>query len=248
LSQVLLLLGYPDRSRRISEDVLNDAEAHKAPADLGHAMLQACHTLLLHRDYRAVLKLSHRLLKLAREHELETFLQYAERVRQWARLAIGRRSQDIVKFTETLNALRAGGNKMRAPLMLGQIAEALAANDRAQEALEVIAEAMEVTERTGERWTEAELYRLKGVIALTRNGLDAIQEAEACFRRSIDIARGQAARLWELRAATSLARLWRDRGKRPQARDLLAPVYGWFTEGFETRDLKDAKALLDDLS
>jgi predicted ATPase len=132
--------------------------------------------------------------------------------------------------------------------MLGQIAEALAANDRAQEALEVIAEAMEVTERTGERWTEAELYRLKGVIALTRNGLDAIQEAEACFRRSIDIARDQAARLWELRAATSLARLWRDRGKRPQARDLLAPVYGWFTEGFETRDLKDAKALLDDLS
>lgn len=171
-------------------------------------MLQGCHTLLLHRDNRAVLKLSHRLLKLAREHELGNFLQHAQRVRQWARLAFGRHIQDIADFTDTLNALRARGNKMQAPLMLGHIAEALAANDRAQEALDVIAEAMEVTERTGERWTEAELYRLRGVIALTRNGLDAIQQAEACFRRSMDISREQSAASWELRASTSLARLW----------------------------------------
>jgi predicted ATPase len=100
--------------------------------------------------------------------------------------------------------------------------------------------------RTGERWFEAELHRGRGD-ALLRLPECATAEAEACFRKALAIAQEQEAKLWELRAATSLARLWRDQGRRVEARDLLAPVYDWFTEGFDTADLKDAKALLDEL-
>jgi predicted ATPase len=103
-----------------------------------------------------------------------------------------------------------------------------------------------MVDRTGERWFEAELHRLRGQ-CLIAHQQGAGAAAEACFRRALDAAQKQQAKLWELRAATSLARLWRDGGKPAEARDLLAPVCGWFTEGFETADLKDARALLDAL-
>ncbi len=99
--------------------------------------------------------------------------------------------------------------------------------------------------QSGERWPEAEIHRLKGELMLSMEGADA--GAERCFRRSIEVARGQQARSPELRAATSLARLWAEQGERQKAYDLLAPVYDWFTEGFDTADLKDAEALLDEL-
>ena len=98
-----------------------------------------------------------------------------------------------------------------------------------------------------ERVYEAESYRVKGEILLKHGGPDWAAEAETCFRQALDIAEAQSAKSWELRAAMSLARLWAEQGKRAQAQDLLAPVYGWFTEGFETADLKDAKALLEEL-
>ena len=102
-------------------------------------------------------------------------------------------------------------------------------------------------ETTKERWFEAEFNRVAGNVALKSPEPDTAR-AEACFERALAVARGQQAKSWELRAATSMARLWRDRGKRQQARDLLAPIYGWFTEGFDTLDLKEAKALLDTLA
>jgi predicted ATPase len=100
--------------------------------------------------------------------------------------------------------------------------------------------------QSGERWLEAEIHRLKGELTLSIEGADAV--AERCFRAAIDIAREQQARSPELRTTTSLARLWAEQGERQKAYDLLAPVYGWFTEGFDTADLKDVKALLDELS
>ncbi len=100
---------------------------------------------------------------------------------------------------------------------------------------------------TGERWYEAELYRLKGELLLQQSS-DNQAEAEACFQQALDVARHQQAKSFELRAATSLARLWQQQGKRQEAHDLLAPVYSWFTEGFDTADLQDAKALLDELA
>ena len=106
---------------------------------------------------------------------------------------------------------------------------------------------MTAVETTKERWYQAEINRIAGEIALIRPRHDAVK-AEAYFERALAVARQQQAKSWELRAAMSMARLWRDQGKPQQARELLAPVYGWFTEGFDTLDLKEAKALLDDLA
>ena len=114
-------------------------------------------------------------------------------------------------------------------------------------ALSLLQSALALAERTGERWFEAELHRLTGECLLAHQQ-DSGAAAEASFQRAIDAAREQQARLWELRAATSLARLWRDQNRRAEAQDLLAPIYGWFAEGFETPDLGDAKALLAALS
>ena len=113
--------------------------------------------------------------------------------------------------------------------------------------LTVLAEALTLVDTTGERWYEPELYRLKGELLLQQSS-DNQAEAETCFHQALDIARNQQAKSFELRAATSLARLWQQQGKRQEAHDLLAPVYNWFTEGFDTADLKDAKALLDELA
>jgi predicted ATPase len=110
-----------------------------------------------------------------------------------------------------------------------------------------IAEAISVVETTSERWVEAEVHRIAGEVSWMSPGRHAAK-AENCFERALAVARQQQAKSWELRVAMSLARLWRDQGKRQQARELLAPVYGWFTEGFDTRDLKEAKALLDELA
>ena len=110
-----------------------------------------------------------------------------------------------------------------------------------------IGEAMTALEKANERWFEAEVHRLAGEIALKSPQPDTAK-AQAYFERALAVARQQQAKSWELRAAMSLARLWRDQGKVQQARELLAPVYGWFTEGFDTRDLKDAKALLEELA
>jgi predicted ATPase len=110
-----------------------------------------------------------------------------------------------------------------------------------------IGDAIEKVERSREKWCEAEVHRVAGEIALKSLSPDP-EKAKAYFERALAIARQQQAKSWELRAAMSMARRWRDRGKRDEARELLAPVYGWFTEGFDTRDLKEAKALLDELA
>jgi predicted ATPase len=113
--------------------------------------------------------------------------------------------------------------------------------------LTVLTEALALVDTTGERWSEPELYRLKGELLLQQHSDDQ-GEAESCFYHALDIARTQQAKSFELRAATSLARLWQRQGKRQEAYDLLAPVYHWFTEGFDTVDLQEAKALLDELA
>ena len=128
-----------------------------------------------------------------------------------------------------------------------QVKRAYAELGQFDDAWHSIGEAMTVVETTKERWCEAEVLRTAGEIALKSPEPDAAK-AEAYFERALAVAREQQARSWELRAAMSMARLWRDQGKRNEARDLLAPVYGWFTEGFDTLDLKEAKALIDALA
>jgi predicted ATPase len=130
---------------------------------------------------------------------------------------------------------------------LSQLAKAHATIAQFDEAWHCIGEAMTAVEATKETWCEAEVYRIVGEIALIPPETD-VAKAEAYFERALAIARAQQAKSWELRAATSVARLWRGQGKRQEAQDLLAPVYGWFTEGFDTLDLKEAKTLLDALA
>ena len=139
------------------------------------------------------------------------------------------------------------GEKSWRPYFLALLAEAYGTIEQPETGLTALAEALTLMDTIGERVWEPELYRLKGALLLQQSS-DHQAEAETCFAQAIAIARTQQARSFELGAATSLARLWQQQGKREEAHDLLAPVYHWFTEGFDTADLKDAKALLDELA
>jgi predicted ATPase len=156
----------------------------------------------------------------------------------------GNPSDAIQLISSGITAWRATGSTMWVPLYLTHLAKAHAAFGQFDDAWRCMSEAMTTIETTRESWYEAEVNRTAGDIALLSPEHDAAK-AEAYFERALSVARKQKARSFELRTATSLARLWREQGKRQQARDLLAPVYDWFTEGFDTFDLTEAKALLD---
>ena len=158
----------------------------------------------------------------------------------------GRASDAIDKLTAGITAWRTTGATLWLPCYLSYLARADAEFGKFDDAWRCIDEAMTAMETTKERWCEAEVHRIAGEIALRSPEPDAAK-AEACFERALEVARKQQAKSWELRAAMSMARLWRDQGKREDARGLLAPVYGWFTEGFDTLDLKEAETLLDEL-
>src|SRR5215510_8645475 len=132
------------------------------------------------------------------------------------------------------------------PIFLAYLAAAYAQIGQVDEGLHVLAEALAVVDTTGGRNHEAELHRLHGELLLQQPVPEA-PVAETCFQQALDVARRQQAKSWELRAATSLAQLWQQQGKQAEARELLAPIYGWFTEGFDTADLQEAKALLEEL-
>ena len=158
----------------------------------------------------------------------------------------GKRSEAVDLITCGITACRKAGATIYGGWFLSNLAMAYADLDKFDEACRCIGEAMTAVETTRETWCEAEISRIAGEIALKSPERDTAK-AEAYFERALTVARQQQAKSWELRAAMSMARLWRDQGKRDEARDLLAPVYGWFTEGFDTLDLKEAKALLDEL-
>jgi predicted ATPase len=149
-------------------------------------------------------------------------------------------------ITSGMNAWRSTGATYLLPSWLSYLAGAHAEFGQPDEAWGCIDEAISTIETTKERWFEAEANRITGEIAL-RSPERETAKAQGYFERALTVARQQQAKSWKLRAAMSMARLWRDQGKRDEARELLAPVYGWFTEGFDTRDLKEAKALLDEL-
>ena len=146
-----------------------------------------------------------------------------------------------------MTSLRSVGAALSEPLYLWHLAMAYAELGQPDDARRCIDDAIDKVERSREKWCEAEVHRIAGEIALKPPGPDT-EKAERYFDRALAGARQQQAKWWELRAAISMARLWRDQGKSQQARELLAPIYGWFTEGFDTLDLKEAKALLDELA
>jgi predicted ATPase len=163
-------------------------------------------------------------------------------------LAVGGHPVDAIKmFISGMTAYHSTGATLYLPQHLSYLASAYAEVSQFAEAWRCIREAMTAVETTKESWYEAEVNRIAGEIALLEPEHD-VAKAQAYFERAASVARQQQAKSWELRAAMSLARLWRSQGKVREARELLAPVYGWFTEGFDTRDLKEAKALLEELA
>src|SRR5215470_14160743 len=168
-------------------------------------------------------------------------------LRGWTLVQQGQAQAGIEQLSQSGIAFRATGAELTRPYYLALLAEAYGTLGQPEAGLAVLTEALTQADKTGEHWCEPELYRLKGDLLLQQTS-DNATEAENCFHQAISIAQSQQAKSWELRAATSLARLWQQQGKRQEAHDLLAPVYGWFTEGFDTADLKEAKALLEALA
>jgi predicted ATPase len=172
----------------------------------------------------------------------------------WTMATRGHGEEGIAQIQQGLAAYQATGATAQGPYHLALLAEACAQVGQTTEGLEALAEALAVLAKSRERWCEAELYRLRGELLLQQAvgaGLKPIpteDEAEACFRQALDVARRQQAKSLELRATMSLSRLWQRQGKNEPARQILAPIYSWFTEGFDTTDLREAKALLEELS
>jgi len=165
----------------------------------------------------------------------------------WVFALTGKASDAVRAITSGITSLRSSEATIGEPFFLLHLAMAYAELGQPEDARRCIDDAIETTERSKEKWGEAEVHRIAGEIALKSPRPDAAK-AEKYFERALAVARDQQAKSWELRAAMSMARLWRNQGKRDEARKLLAPVYGWFTEEFDTLDLKEAKALLNELA
>jgi predicted ATPase len=168
-------------------------------------------------------------------------------VRGWLFALTGKASDAVQAITSGVTLLRSTGATLYEPMHLQYLAMAYAELGQLDDASRCIDDAIEKVERSKEKWCEAEVLRIAGEIALKSLAPDP-EKAEAYYDRALAVARRQQAKSWELRAAMSMARLWRDQGKRDEARELLSPVYNWFTEGFDTLDLKEAKALLGELA
>ena len=187
------------------------------------------------------------MLALATEHGFARNVALGVLFRGMALAAQGQRAEGLGQMQQGLAAYRATGSAVGMSGHLAHLAEAYMQVDRVDEGMHLLAEAMAMMDTMGERHTEAELHRLHGELLL-RQALPEVQAAAACFQQALDVARCQQAKWWELRAAMSLARLWQQQGKQIEAYELLAPIYGWFTEGFDTADLQEAKALLEELA
>jgi predicted ATPase len=168
-------------------------------------------------------------------------------LRGWAQVMLGQGEEGLAQIHQGIAAVRATGAALFIPYLWTLVAEVADHLGRTEDALQALAEAHTLVEQFEERWLEAEICRLRGVLLLRQLGTPQ-EQAETWMRRALDVARRQQAKSLELRAAMSLARLWQQQGHCAEASELLTPIYGWFTEGFDTADLQEAKALLEGLS
>jgi predicted ATPase len=241
---VLWCLGYPDQGLARSQEAVTLAQQVAHPMSLSYALSFAALFHQYRREECTTQERAEAAIILATEQGFPFWRARGAVLRGWALVHQGRAQEGIAQITQGLRAYRATGAELGRPHFLALLAEAYGTMGEPKAGLTVLTEALTLAETTGERWYEAELHRLKGELLLQQSS-DNHLEAEACFHHAIDIARNQQAKSFELRTVTSLARLWQQQGKRQEAHDLLAPVYGGFTEGFDTADLQDAKALLD---
>jgi predicted ATPase len=246
-SSVLWYLGYSTQAKVQMHQALTMAHALAHPYSLVRAHLSAALLYQACREVSAMQASTDAALRLCQEHGFALFRAQAEQAHGWVLAMHGQVEAGLTHLSRSLDAWRATGAKVWHVQWLLLCVEVYRTQGQSTAGLQMVSDALRYVEETGEEWCTAELYRLKGELLLSPS-LDNDIEAEPCFQQAITIAQNQSAKSWELRAATSLAKLWQRQGKRQEAYDLLAPVYGWFTEGFDTADLKDAKALLDALA
>jgi predicted ATPase len=246
LGIVLLCLGFPDQALAQGNAAIAEARRLAHPPSLAVSLAVGTVPLSLIADDAALNERTGQLVAVATEQGFPFHRAWGTIYRGWVKV----KNTDV---TEGMSLQRSGSSAFRAtgaellwmPHHTALLAEACEIAGQIEGALTLLDDALQIVERTGECWFAAELNRCKGQLLLRQRHPEA---AEELYRKALSIAREQEAKLWELRAAASLARLRRDQGRRAEAGDLLAPIYGWFTEGFDTPDLKEAKALLDELA
>jgi predicted ATPase len=241
----LWYLGFPDLALQKVEAGLALAQRLAHASGLAFALVWAAALHILRREFDLAYRRAEPAVEITRKHRMSAWFGHATVCRGFALVGLGQKREGIAQIQTGLAAWHVTGARLLDTQWRGFLAEAHLQAGQFGASLDVLDRAAEVAAETGECHYQAELYRLRGVV-LTETG-DA-GEGAAWLQRAIDVARQQQAKSWELRAATSLARLWAEQGERQKARDLLSPVYGWFTEGFDTADLRDARALLDTLS
>ena len=249
LALALAYLGYPDQALQSSQQAVSAAHELNHANTLGYVLTHACFVYQFCRDVDSVVEGAQTLMTLSQQQGLPTWLAIATIMEGWVMVERGQREAGVAHIRQGLVDLLATGSRILSSHIFALLAEGYAALGQITEALNVIAEALEFVRQTDERWWEAEIYRLKGELLLKDEGgtlrVKDEETAEACFLKAIEVARRQKAKSLELRATVSLARLWQAHGKQEEAHQMLAEIYDWFTEGFETVDLREAKALLE---
>jgi class 3 adenylate cyclase/predicted ATPase len=261
---VLWLLGYPEQARKRGHAALTLAWELSHPYSSAYAFACATWLHLLRGEGQVGQDLVASLNALCTEQGFSLFLMWGTILRGWVLVEQGKVEEGIVQIRQGVTAYKATETKAFLSCFLTALAEAHGKVGQTEEGTKMIAEALTLVDKTGERFYEAEAYRLKGQLVLQSAAhspqsenpnpqhlapsTQAEAEAEACFLKAIDIARKQQAKSLELRASVSLARLWQQQGKKDEARQMLADIYGWFTEGFDTKDLQEAQTLIEELN
>jgi predicted ATPase/DNA-binding winged helix-turn-helix (wHTH) protein len=243
IAWTLWFLGYPDQALQSSNQALTLAQALSHPYSLGFALYRAARLHQYRREGQQAFARAGACVTLSTEQGFTYLAAMGTVSRGWALAWQGQGEEGRRQIGQGLAASRATGTVRHQVYILALLAEAYQSGGQIQAGLDVVAEALAGVERTEERWYEAELHRLKGELLL-HHDIPDVPQAEVCFQQALAIARRQQAKSWELRAAMSLSRMWQQQGKQTAACELLAPVYGWFTEGFDTADLQEAKTLL----
>jgi predicted ATPase len=243
----LWYLGSPDQGLVRSHEALTLAQQSAHPFSLGFVLCWAALFHQFRREMRPAQERAEAAMSLTKEQAFPYRMAVSALLRGWGLVQQGQAQEGIEQIHQGMMALRATGAEIWRPYWLALLAEAYGTLGQPEAGLMVLTEALALVDTTGERWYEPELYRLKGELLLQQHADNQV-EAEACFHQAITIAQNQQAKSFELRAARSLSKLWQQQGKCQEAHALLAPVYGWFTEGFDTADLQEAKALLDALA
>jgi predicted ATPase len=246
-SRTLWLLGYPDQAQQRMDEALALARELSHPFSQAYTLINAIHCHEFRREMSAVQEKAEALMTLSVEHGFAGMLAHATLARGWVLSAQGQVEQGIAQMQQVM-AARTREFLLARPYDLALLAELHGRIGQAERRLPMLAEALDLVEKDGMNYfLGAELHRVKGELLL-QLALPDEEQAETCFHQALEVARHQHAKSLELRAATNLARLWQSQGKRQDASALLAPVYNWFTEGFDTADLQEAKGLLDELA